>query len=181
MPMLSVSLLALAILLPAQTAPPPQDCSAPEHRQFDFWIGKWTVTSQGKPAGVNHIEADLKNCVLIERWTAEGGGKGTSLNFYDRTTKAWYQTWIDERGGVLRLKGGLVGQRMVMQSDIVPNQSGAGSIQRITWSIEPDGSVRQLWDASTDGGKSWTIAFDGRYVKSRAQTLLASAPRPDQR
>ena len=35
----------------------------------------------------------------------------------------------------------------------------------ITWSLEPDASVRQVWESSTDGGTTWTVAFDGRYVK----------------
>ena len=28
-----------------------------------------------------------------------------------------------------------------------------------------DGSVRQVWDTSTDDGKTWKNAFDGKYVK----------------
>ena len=38
-----------------QPAPPrPAPCTAPEHRQFDFWIGEWPVkTPDGKVAGAN--------------------------------------------------------------------------------------------------------------------------------
>ncbi len=169
---MSSIVLATALVLsmsisPSQPAPPapPPDCSAAEHRQFDFWIGDWAVTAQGKPAGTNRIESDLSGCVLIERWTAAGGSRGTSLNFYDRATRAWYQAWMDERGGALRLKGGLDQGRMVMTSDALPNSAGVPTIQRITWSVEPDGSVRQLWESSVDAGRTWTVAFDGRYVK----------------
>ncbi|HEY8232894.1 MAG TPA: hypothetical protein VIJ10_09535, partial [Vicinamibacteria bacterium] len=87
------------------TPPAPQNCTAPEHRQFDFWIGDWEVTVGGQPAGTNRIAEDLKGCVLVEQWTAKGGGRGSSLNFYDRRTRAWHQTWIDEQGGALRLEG----------------------------------------------------------------------------
>jgi hypothetical protein len=24
--------------------------------------------------------------------------------------------------------------------------------------------VRQVWESSTDGGKTWTVAFDGTYT-----------------
>jgi len=143
------------------------DCSAPEHRQFDFWRGTWTVSSQGKPAGTNSIEADLEGCALVEQWTAANGSRGTSLNYYDRNTRSWYQSWIDDRGGALRLKGGLQNGRMVMQTDPAPGTKGNAGIQRITWSREADGSVRQLWEASRDGGKTWSTVFDGRYVKSQ--------------
>ena len=29
------------------------------------------------------------------------------------------------------------------------------------------GPVRQLWEQSTDEGKTWTVAFDGLYVRER--------------
>ena len=71
---------------PAQAAPPAApkrpDCSAPERRQFDFWLGKWSVTAAGKPAGTSHIESVMKGCGILEHWTSAGGGNGTSLNFY---------------------------------------------------------------------------------------------------
>jgi len=36
----------------------PAACTAPEHHQFDFWIGEWDVTlPNGKTAGTNRIGA----------------------------------------------------------------------------------------------------------------------------
>jgi len=49
---------------------------------------------------------------------------------------------------------------MVMESD-----PASVVRQRITWSREPDGRVRQLWESSKDGGRSWTTVFDGLYVR----------------
>ena len=37
--------------------------------------------------------------------------------------------------------------------------------QRITWTPDTTGNVRQLWESSTDGGRTWTVVFDGRYSK----------------
>jgi len=39
---------------------------------------------------------------------------------------------------------------------------GAGCL----WSAG-DGSVRQLWELSNDAGATWTVLFDGRYVRAR--------------
>ena len=36
--------------------------------------------------------------------------------------------------------------------------------QRITWSKLDGGRVRQLWESSTDDGRTWSVAFDGTYV-----------------
>jgi hypothetical protein len=163
---LALGALLLPIAAGAQGAPPPQDCSAPEYRQFDFWIGEWTVTNAGKPAGTNLIEPVMKGCAIVEHWTSARGGRGTSLNFYDRATKRWSQAWIDESGNALHLRGGLVDGRMVLST--APRDTGKGvDVQRITWSKNADGTVRQLWESSDDGGRTWRVAFDGTYAAKR--------------
>lgn len=147
---------------PAQTPPAKQDCSAPEHHQFDFWIGDWNVTVAGKPAGTNRIERVMNGCGLLEHWTSAGGGRGTSLNFYDRRTRTWSQAWIDESGNALRLTGTFAAGKMTLAS--APRRTDTGvDVQRITWSTHAGGTVRQVWESSTDGGTTWTVAFDGLY------------------
>ena len=151
---------------PAQSPPggtTRPDCSAPEHHQFDFWLGTWTVTAGGKPAGSSRIESVMKGCGVLEHWSSAGGGHGTSLNFYDRRTKTWSQAWIDEGGNALHLSGTFADGKMVLAS--APRKTDAGvDVQRITWSKNADGTVRQLWESSTDGGTTWTVAFDGTYA-----------------
>ena len=164
---LAAGMLVLAAATPSAQTPAPAprtDCSAPEHRQFDFWMGSWDVTVQGKPAGTNRIESDLKGCVLVEHWTAARGGRGTSLNFYDRDTRRWHQTWMDDQGNALRLTGALRDGRMVLESTPQRQADGTTVVQRITWSREADGSVRQMWEQSADT-KTWTTLFDGRYAR----------------
>jgi hypothetical protein len=38
---------------------------------------------------------------------------------------------------------------------------------RITWTPSPEGSVQQLWETSSDGGKTWQVTFDGRYRRTK--------------
>jgi hypothetical protein len=150
---------------PAASAPPPRPCQAPEHRQFDFWIGRWDVfTPDGKKAGVNHIEAIDGGCALIERWQGGGGFTGTSLNSWDAVTQRWHQHWVDNQGGLLRLAGAWDGQRMRLAAS-GPGPGGTTVQQRITWTAAADGSVRQLWERSTDGGTAWSVVFDGTYKR----------------
>jgi hypothetical protein len=151
---------------PAAQAPSaPPNCSAETYRQFDFWLGSWNVTVNGKPGGTNRIEAAQSGCVLVENWTGAGGGTGMSLNFYDRRSQQWHQTWIGSGGGALLLNGGLKDGAMVMQSAAVANPQGGTIINRITWTPQPNGAVRQLWETSPDAGKTWTPSFDGIYTK----------------
>jgi hypothetical protein len=122
----------------------------------------------GQKAGRNLVTEDLKGCVIVEQWTAKGGGRGSSLNFYDRTTREWHQAWIDEQGGALLLKGGLREGRMVLASEARPDARGVPTVQRITWTPDRDG-LRQHWESSTDGGKTWATVFDGRYVNAKGR------------
>lgn len=156
--------LALPLAAAAQQGPPP--CSGPEHRQFDFWLGDWDVTrvSNGQLAGHNEITSILGGCVLYESYDTPSGYEGSSFNAYDRQTGQWHQTWVDSGGLVLQLDGGLVDGRMVL-SGVGKDAQGNDVLQRITWTPHDDGTVQQTWEQSTDGGATWTIAFDGIYKK----------------
>jgi hypothetical protein len=149
----------------AQSGAPAQACKGPEYRQFDFWVGRWNVTlPNGKRAGVNHIESILGGCVLRESWSGTGGSDGTSYNIYDASTRRWHQTWVDNQGSLLLLEGTFADGKMVLEGETV-DTAGQKQRQRITWQETAPGHVRQLWESSSDGGGTWTTAFDGRYVK----------------
>jgi hypothetical protein len=139
-------------------------CAAPEHRQFDFWIGEWEVTTpDGAPAGRNRIERILGGCALRESWTGAKGGSGNSYNAYDRQNGKWHQTWVDNGGLVLRLDGAFAGGKMVLSGE-TRDSSGTPVENRITWQETAPGAVRQLWETSRDG-RTWSVVFDGRYRK----------------
>src|SRR5688500_17158342 len=140
---------------------PPSPCGTPEHHQFDFWLGHWDVfMPNGSKAGENRIESVEGGCALLEQWSGTRGSTGKSLNIYDALRRVWHQTWVDSNGGLLVLEGTWSDGRMVLVSNASP-------IQRITRTPQPDGSVRQLWESSKDGGKTWSTAFDGKYVKKK--------------
>jgi len=172
-------LLSLALLLPiasmaqetdANSPAPAKPCDSPEYRQFDFWVGDWNVTSDGQPAGTNSIHEIHNGCALQENWqgSGEGGISGTSFNMYDQSTGRWHQTWVDGSGTLLLLDGKLIDGVMVLSGQR-PARDGSGMARhRISWTPNPDGTVRQLWEASKDEGASWTVLFDGLYSKAPA-------------
>lgn len=153
---------------PAQNASPPRPCTAPEYRQFDFWLGTWEVVNrlQKAPAApsTNRITAAEGGCVIVERYTgARAGYSGRSLSFYDARRDLWHQTWIDNRGQALYLEGRLEqrnGDRALVLSGTKPD----GTLDRVTWRLLQDGQVQQLWEVSKDGGESWQAVFDGLYT-----------------
>jgi len=145
-------------------APP---CATDEFRQFDFWIGEWEVTDPaGNVVGENRITRILGGCVLMEEWTGAGQSRGKSWNLYSAATRQWHQSWVDNSGLLLQLDGGLEDGSMVLKGSLTGPQ-GKMTMQQIAWTPQDDGSVRQHWTMSQDGGDTWTTAFDGNYRKKK--------------
>jgi hypothetical protein len=150
----------------AETGTPAKPCTSPSHRQFDFWVGTWNVTQAGKTAGQNKIESILNGCALMESWKGTGGVTGHSINIYDSTRDIWHQTWVDSTGSLLTLEGRFKDGAMVLEG-MAADEKGAKARQRITWTAASANEVRQLWQSSTDGGKTWKTEFDGLYRRQQ--------------
>jgi hypothetical protein len=153
--------LGLTALVPAAGV---SACDAPAHRQFDFWLGEWKVTTaSGKLAGANHISREYDGCVLHERYTTPRGYSGESLNIYDASRNVWHQTWVDSSGTLLLLEGRFSEGRMVLEGQ-TSGDGGKVTQHRITWTPNADGTVRQFWE-STGANGQWGTAFDGIYTR----------------
>ena len=163
----------------AQPAPPgptsiPHPCNTmAEARQFDFWIGMWDVTPWQLPAptprqqmGTNDVHSILEHCVISENWSGARGSNGKSYNYFDPNLKQWRQIWVDDTGTVLDYTGEFKDGAMRF---VGWNRDATGKRleQKLTFfAVAPD-TVRQLFEQSDDGGKTWKPTFDGRYVKRR--------------
>jgi len=153
---------------PPSAANPPPACASDDHRAFDFWIGTWDVTAAGQdqPSAVNRISREHAGCVLREDYRTSGGYTGMSMSFYDAAREKWHQTWMGADGSALFIEGGPNAQgEMVLSNRNTPYYKEGMPINRITWTPMENGSVRQHWQASQDGGQAWTTVFDGLYVK----------------
>jgi len=159
-------LLAVALLAALPTVTPASPAAPPVSHDFDFWVGDWEVTvrATGKRAGSNQIEARHGGRVLVENYTTPGAYTGMSINAYDARAKRWHQCWMDSSGLVLDLYGGLAGGSMVMTGETL-RADGTRQLERITWTPNADGTVRQHWEQSADGGRTWSTAFDGLYTR----------------
>ncbi|MEO8673087.1 MAG: hypothetical protein ABI411_17350 [Tahibacter sp.] len=179
--MLSLMLLSITGISPATetsvTPPTPQIvplqapadvCKPAEFHQFDFWIGDWEVFDpSGAQVGKSRIEPILNGCAISENWTESTGSEGKSYNAWEPSDKRWHQFWVSDNGSTLWLTGGLVGKSMVLSGAKTDPKSGVAQAQRITWTPNADGSVRQHWEVSDDAGKTWSSSFDGTYRKAK--------------
>jgi hypothetical protein len=147
---------------PAPAAP----CDTPEHRRFDFWVGEWTVTAPQLPTPArSSISLVQEGCALREEYDSRRGVTGTSLSFYEAARSQWHQTWIDNQGQPLYLRGGWRDGRMVLEDE-------AGN--RVTWEALEGGRVRQLWEQ--EKGDETVVVFDGVYEPRRTDGAGGALP-----
>jgi hypothetical protein len=153
---------------PAPAPPPPIDCADADHSAFNFWVGDWDVSPTGTDTVVAHstISSTAGGCAIQEDYhqTIGPGGvatayHGISFSTFDaRRGGVWRQFYMDSGGSVTVFEGGVRDGAMVLEA---PARGGA--VQRMTVSPEPDGSVRQHGESSTDGGATWTPGYDFTY------------------
>ena len=179
----TLALLLTALQATAPTPPPkPFDCSAPEHRQFDFWVGEWDVVPNpatplpgtpppgGQPAS-NVVEKAHDGCVVVENWDDRRGGTGQSFNIYDRVSQQWHQTWVDSNGGLHEYWGELKDGKMVFTGSVpLPAASRFQGRRTGRRSFTPIGAgkVRQFTESLNSDG-TWSVNYDLIYTR-RART-----------
>src|SRR4051812_11694452 len=92
---LTLILASLISFIASASEAPASACSTKPFRQFDFWLGNWSVKGpKGKPAGTNVITSRHDGCALVEEWHSSSGKQGTSINYFDPSTSKWKQIWV---------------------------------------------------------------------------------------
>jgi len=167
----ALAALFLAQQPPSTPPPPPPDCSAAEHRQFDFWVGDWDVVPNNQPAPAgppsrNTIVKAHAGCVLVENWTSENQ-TGQSVNIYDRSRGQWHQTWVDSNGGLHEYWGRRDGANMVFYgSTPLPARPAFRMHVRLTFFDLGGDKVRQLSERLNPDG-SWSTNYDLLYTRRK--------------
>lgn len=115
-------------------------------------------------AGHNHISKILDGCVVFENWTSAASTfAGQSFNTYDPVSATWNQTWVDTGGATIHFSGRRKGNIMHLAGT---HTDGKGRHEYLmTYTLNADGTVRQLWRQSDDN-EQWTTIFDGLYKRS---------------
>lgn len=156
---------------PTPPAPPPPACETPEHRQFDFWVGRWDVYPTGTERLVAHslIERRYSGCAIRENWMPLRGEGGGSFSAWRPEARQWRQTWVDTSGSWVEFTGAFENGAMVLtgpwRGAATPGQD---ALVRMRYTREAGGSVRQLGEVSTDNGQTWQPSFDYTYRPAAA-------------
>ncbi|WP_412061403.1 hypothetical protein [Rubrivirga sp. IMCC45206] len=162
-------LLLLALLAAPLAAQPAAPCIAPEADGLDFWVGTWDLewdTPTGTASGTNVITREHSGCVVRERFTGAGGYAGESVSV--RTPAGWRQTWVDNRAGYLTFEGETnhSGRVTAMRQPPFENVQGQTQHNRMVWQDVTADALVWRWQASTDGGETWTDNWVIRYTRA---------------
>ena len=142
-------------------------CSAPEYRQFDFWLGDWDAIEVGStiPEARVKVTSVLEGCAVREEYDAADGHEGESLSIYDRSRKVWHQSWFTNRGQFLAIEGSFKDGEMVL-AGTERTMDGKEKLVRGSW--KPEGqNVRETAVTSIDGGRTWKPWFDLEFRRHR--------------
>jgi hypothetical protein len=142
-------------------------CCSTEQKQFDFWVGEWNVfDTLGNYVGKNTVLKQYDNCLIQENWISAGKNRGTSYNYFDPSDSTWNQLWLDNQGTILKLKGTLIDDNMILKSKLQKGKKIAWYYNRITWNKLKNGNVVQIWDILDENDKLLANLFKGIYKPS---------------
>ncbi|MEM9327893.1 MAG: hypothetical protein AAGA85_19665, partial [Bacteroidota bacterium] len=137
-----------------------------QYRHFDFWLGEWDVYVGDQKVGENSITMAKGGCAIHESYITGRNYAGQSINYYDPIDERWHQHWVGAGQDVYNYLEVDRGPGMLQfESPFKNPATGQLAISRLTFKLNEDGTVRQLFESSTDDGKTWTNSFDGLYRK----------------
>ena len=154
----------------AQT-PPQHGCDSPESKALDFWVGEWELSfagPDGKPVkSRNRVRKILDGCAVLEEFEGPPGTplKGHSVSTYDRATKQWKQTWVDNTASYLDFVGTTDGGDMAFAREV--ERQGRKIRQRMVFRDVRRDSLKWLWQRSDDEGRTWTTQWEIAYRRAK--------------
>ena len=153
----------------SQEAQKQKPCTSAEVRQFDFWVGNWSLMWKDKEGnelqGTNRITSILGGCVIQEQFNDPGTGfSGMSVSTYSAPTGKWLQTWVDNTGSYLDFAGEFTNGKMILER--TASRGGKEFLQRMVWyNISPD-ELDWNWERSDDKGATWKLLWKIHYTRS---------------
>jgi len=156
----------VASVLPAAVfADDAKPCAAGEHRQFDYWLGNWSVSYGGPPAGTSKVELALDQCMIVESWDGARNHSGRTIFAYSSDDHTWYGMFADNEGRVHVFSEGKVANGVAEFRGTSRGPNGETVLNRVKIVRANGDKVEQTWEKSLDNGGTWNMAYRGVYTR----------------
>ena len=134
---------------------------------FDFWVGdwelSWTAPDGSTRHGLNKISKILDDKVIREDFMdLKSGFKGISLSIYNKKTKIWHQTWVDNNGGHFDFIGGIINGNPTFKTKSI-KLDDKKNIKRMVFKNVSKNSLDWIWEGTNNGGKTWQLIWKIKY------------------
>ena len=157
---------SIAIVLPAAAhADDAKPCASGEHRQFDYWLGNWSVSYGGPPAGTSKVELALDRCMIVESWDGARSHSGRTIFAYSSDDHSWYGMFTDNEGRVHIFSEGKVANGVAEFRGTSRGPNGETVLNRVKIVRASADKVEQTWEKSLDNGGTWNMAYRGAYTR----------------
>jgi hypothetical protein len=157
----------LCAAAPPTTAPDASPCYVAAYRALDFTIGTWRVTDpDGNSRGTAEVKYDLGGCTVVENWKAPDGHRGTNVDAYSSDDKNWHRLFADNKGHV-HVFAGVIAGTSIHYDGTSKAPDGAEVLNRLNIRMQNSDKMMQLWQQSSDRGKTWRVVFRDFYTRMK--------------
>ena len=134
---------------------------------FDFWLGEWDAHWSDSLRGSNSIKKNLKENVVEENFSFNDASFfGKSWSVFNINEKIWYQTWVDDAGAYLTLKGGQVDESVILEMTDKKIQNGKTVYMRMIFYNITENSFDWDWQSSEDR-LNWKTVWAIHYTRKK--------------
>ena len=161
------TIIVLSLTATSFAATSTMPCATPEHKQFDFWLGNWKIGAPGSSATAHStVTASLDQCLIVENWDGGRDHSGQNLFGYSADDNTWYGMFADNEGRVHVFTSGKVSAGAAEFEGTSRGPNGETVLNRVKIMRQDPNRVEQIWQKSTDNGKTWNIVFRSEYSRA---------------
>jgi hypothetical protein len=141
----------------------------PHYQRLAFWVGDWEVLdSSGAHYATQRVRTAVDTCAITAEWTGRVGDKGLGMSAFDRQSGEWRQVYVTNQvpspaGVFLRKSDQSYSGPGVRFIPLLDPADGNPARSRVTIMPLSDNRALQLFEDSSDGGKTWHTLFTAEH------------------
>ncbi|WP_395670283.1 hypothetical protein [Phenylobacterium sp.] len=131
------------------------------HRQHDYILGDWEVRRAGDRVATARFQLAADGRAILHTWTpaTAGGHAGVAILSYCEGEQNWQYFWAGNSGDPVHYRGeqqrpGHIAYRRRT------TRNGEEGLSRFGFELLANGHIRELGEASWDGGATWAVEYD---------------------